>query len=130
WELDTFGFFKDTTAAQTAQMVEGLYGGTSVQLLTNPTVAELKSAIAAGQPVVVPAAGRLLKNPNFKRPGPLYHMLVLKGYTKDGRFITNDPGTRRGADYLYDPEVIMNAMHDWNGGDVDQGAKVALVVSR
>ena len=60
--------------------------------------------------------------------GPLYHMLVVKGYTKDGTIITNDPGTRRGADFLYDPDALFNAVHDWNGGNVNEGAKVMVVV--
>ena len=55
-------------------------------------------------------------------------MLIIKGYTKEGNFITNDPGTRRGADFIYSPGVLMNAIHDWNGGDVDNGKKVMIVV--
>ena len=55
-------------------------------------------------------------------------MLVIKGYTKDGRFITNDPGTRRGANYLYDPNIVLNAIHYWNGGDVKNGKKAVIVV--
>ena len=72
----------------------------------------------------------MLGNPYYKQPGPIYHALVLKGYTKDGKFITNDPGTKRGADYLYDPQVILNAMHEWNSGDVEHGRKMAIVVEK
>jgi hypothetical protein len=73
-------------------------------------------------------AGRQLGNPNYKQPGPLYHMLVIKGYKKNGDFITNDSGTRKGADYIYQADVIMQAMHDWNGGKVKTGKKVMLIV--
>ncbi len=56
-------------------------------------------------------------------------MLVIKGYTADGKFITNDPGTRRGADFLYSAATLLNANHDWRAdGKVDRGRKVVLIV--
>ena len=54
-------------------------------------------------------------------------MLVLTGYNST-EFVTNDVGTRNGEDFVYGKEVIMQAMHDWNGGDVDDGEKRAIVV--
>ncbi len=126
-ELALFGYFKDTTAEETARLIEDRYP-VETELLKDPTVERLKAELARGHLVIVPAAGRQLKNPNFRQPGPLYHMLVLKGYTKDGQFITNDPGTRKGADYVYPFERIMAAMHDWNGGDVTNGEKVVILV--
>jgi len=74
----------------------------------------------------VPAAGRELGNPNFTDPGPLYHMLVVRGYTENN-FITNDVGTRKGENYQYKYDVLMNAIHDWNGGDVNNGQRVVIV---
>ncbi|MEK7105720.1 MAG: C39 family peptidase [Patescibacteria group bacterium] len=126
FENSFFGFNKDTTAAQTASLLEA-YFNLNPELIVNPTADQIKAAIVAGHPVIVPAAGRELGNPNFTAPGPLYHMFVIKGYTAKG-FITNDPGTRLGADYFYTFDVVMNAIHDWNGGDVGNGAKVVIVV--
>lgn len=128
WEVETFGYFESTTAAQTARMLREHFNISAVAVMTNPTEAQMREWVAAGKAVVVPSAGRMLGNPNFKGLGPLYHMLVVKGYTADGLFITNDPGTRLGADYLYAPAVLMNAIHDWNGGDVNNGARVVIVV--
>lgn len=128
WEMKVFGYFESTTAAQTARILREHLDIEKVQVVLNPTETQIKAWVTQGRAVIVPAAGRQLGNPNFKSPGPLYHMLVIKGYTADGRFITNDPGTRKGADYIYDVQVIMNAMHDWNGGDVENGAKVVIVV--
>lgn len=128
YELRTFGYFKDTTAAETARILRGHFGVNTVLVVPDPTEVQIKAWLSTGRIVLVPAAGRELGNPNFKSPGPLYHMIVIKGYTKTGQFITNDPGTRKGADYIYDASVIMNAMHDWNGGDVLNGAKVVIVV--
>ncbi|HTP57253.1 MAG TPA: C39 family peptidase [Candidatus Paceibacterota bacterium] len=128
WELATFGYFRDTTAAETARILTEKLGAMPVQLVRDPTADDLKRFLAAGRLVLVPSAGRLLDNPYFTAPGPVYHMLLLKGYLQDGSFITNDPGTRHGADYVYSSDTIMNAMHDWNGGDVSHGARVVIVV--
>ncbi|MBI4093148.1 MAG: C39 family peptidase [Candidatus Kerfeldbacteria bacterium] len=136
FELKEFGFYYDTTAAETARILENLYG-LRVEIIADPSLDDIKRAVASGNPVIVPTAGRQLGNPNFRRPGPVYHNLVIKGYTADGKLITNDPGTRKGADYLYSAEVVLNAMHDWvpagertvpRNGDVGEGRKVVIVV--
>jgi hypothetical protein len=127
WETERFGYYESTTVEETVIMAREYFHMTNVSVVEDPTVEQLKRLIADGKPVLVPAAGRELGNPNFRSPGPLYHFLVLKGYTAD-TFITNDPGTRKGADYVYDIDVIMNAMHDWNGGDVLNGEKAVIVV--
>ena len=129
FEMELFGFYKDTTTEQTGVLAELMYGH-NYQLVANPTVEDIQSKLVKGHPVIVPAAGRLLGNPYFTAPGPLYHMLVIRGYTEDGQFIVNDPGTYRGEAFLYDFDTIMNAMHDWNeGGEITDGGKVVLVLS-
>ncbi len=127
FENSFLGFYFDTTAAETATVVDHFYGY-NARVIENPTVDDIKRQVAAGRPVIVPAAGRELGNPNFSGLGPLYHMLVIKGYT-DSQFITNDPGTRNGENYGYDFAVIMEAMGDWNGGDPAHGAKRILVIT-
>ena len=121
-----FGYNADTTAAETALLIENYYHLTT-ELVMNPTADQLKEQIAAGYPIIMPAAGRQLGNPYFTAPGPRYHMLVIKGYTEEG-FITNDTGTRHGEDYFYSTDVLLNAIHDWNGGEVELGEKVVIVV--
>lgn len=129
FEKELFGYYEDTTAAQTGTLAEMFYGYGTFELIENPTVDQIKEQVAAGRPVIVPAAGRELGNPFFTAPGPIYHMLVIRGYTQDGRFITNDPGTKHGQAYLYTFDTIMNALHDWNGGnEIKEGKKVVLVV--
>ena len=127
WEAETFGYHLDTTSAETAQMIREHFGLANAQVFVIDSIDDIKERLAAGHPVIVPAYGKILGNPNFRNGGPLYHNLVIKGYT-DTKFITNDPGTRRGADYVYDFETLWNAIHDWNGGDVPNGAKVMIAV--
>lgn len=127
FQTKKYGFYKDSTAEQTARFIRDDWGYKKVRVVA-ATVEGIKQELANGHPVIIPAAGRLLGNPNFRSPGPLYHMLVIKGYTKDGKFITNDPGTRKGANYVYDQKVLLNAIHDWNGGDVNDGKKVMIII--
>ena len=128
YENKTFGDFKDTTAAQTAKMIKELYKYKRVDVLPMKSINDAKPHVLAGRPVIIPSAGKLLKNPNFKNGGPLYHMLVIRGWMKDGRIITNDPGTRKGNGYVYNAATLWNAIHDWNGGKVTSGKKVMIVV--
>ena len=130
WQVKNLGHYEDTTAEETARILREKYGYGHVRVVENPTIDDIKREVAQGRPVILPAAGRLLGNRYFRQPGPLYHMLVVRGWTKNGKIITNDPGTKRGEGYLYDPDVLMNAVHDWNGGDVVNGRKVMIVVEK
>jgi hypothetical protein len=130
WQKTRFGYYEDTTAEETAAIAREYYGYAEARALPLKALSDALAQVEKGNAVIVPAAGRLLKNPYFRGQGPLYHMLVIKGVTKDGKIITNDPGTRRGADFLYDPETLWNAIHDWNGGDVAHGAKLMIAVGK
>lgn len=126
FEDDYLGYHLDTTAEETASIIDAFYG-LSVLVMVDPTVESIKEEVAAGRPVIVPAAGQELGNPNFTGAGPLYHMLVIKGYTEN-TFITNDPGTRNGENYVYDIDVLMSAIGDWNNGDPANGAEKVIFV--
>ncbi len=127
FEDKKFGYYKDTTAEETAIILREHFSYPKVEVKQNPTATDIKQALSAGRVVLVPLAGREIGNPYFQSPGPLYHMIVIKGYTSAGKFITNDPGTRRGADFLYDQTIIMNAIHDWRtDSNIDLGKKVAI----
>jgi hypothetical protein len=126
FQEEELGFTPDMTAEETVHFITAAFGY-EAEVIKNPSIEELKDQLRTGHPVIIPAAGQELNNPYFTPPGPVYHMLVLRGFT-DTQFITNDPGTRRGEAYLYDVDVVMGAMHDWNGGDVESGAKVAIII--
>ena len=125
---EALGFPIDQTAEQVMALIHDIDPKIPVALIRDPTVSLLKDQLSQGYVIIVPAAGRELKNPFFNQPGPLYHMFVLRGYTDDGYFITNDPGTKRGEGYLYTFERVMDAMGDWNDGDPSSGGKVVLIL--
>lgn len=117
---------KDVTINELSVIAKNYYKMRKPRVETNISIKMIKSELANGKPVIVPAAGRELPNPNFKQPGPIYHMLVIKGYDQDG-FITNDPGTRKGEGFRYTFDALFNAIHDWNADDITKGAKTYLV---
>jgi len=128
YQKKIFGFFEDTDAAQTARLLKDYFGYKNVAVTYNINIEDIKKELAAGRPVIVPAAGKLLGNPYFRGGGPDYHMLVIKGYTKDGFFITNDPGTRRGADYLYKFDKLYQAIDDWDSQKAALSGRKAMIV--
>jgi len=124
------GYDIDLNATQTAEVLKKYYKIES-ELIKNPSIAQIVGELEKGNVVLIPAAGRELGNPYFRQPGPLYHMLPLIGYdSQRSEFITNDPGTRRGQGYRYSYDVILNAIHDWNDGDVANGQKIISSVKK
>lgn len=123
---DTMQLPVDLTAAETVQLLNDYYD-LHAEVVKDFTWDDVKQALAQGYPVIIPAAGQELGNPYYTAPGPVYHMLVVKGYTAS-KIITNDSGTKHGADYQYTYDTVMNAAHDWNGGNVTAGKKVMIVV--
>ncbi|MCD6270289.1 C39 family peptidase [bacterium] len=128
YEKKNYGFHEDTSTEQTAQLIRDYYGY-KVKVYYDISLEDIKKELARGNPVIVPTAGRLLNNPYFTPPGPIYHMLVVKGYTPT-EFITNDPGTKRGADYSYSYQVLEKAIHDWNNGDVENGKSAMISIQK
>jgi len=127
WESEN-GYSLDVNVEELAAIVEDYYGHKTA-VSDEVTFENIAAQIAAGNPVIVPAAGRKLGNPYFSGEGPWYHMLVITGY--DNRyFYTNDPGTRRGDDYKYEHDVVLNAVHDWTGvkEEIETGRKVMLTI--
>lgn len=126
-----FGRSKDTSAEETASILKNLYQLKNVQTKEIKTAEDMKAELRVGKIIIAPVAGRMLMNIYFTPPGPVYHMLVVKGFD-DARntFVTNDPGTRRGENYSYRQQILFNAIHDWNSGNVLQGKKTIIVVGK
>lgn len=133
------GYTVDVTAKEVAEILQK-YFSLSVEVKSVTSAQDIINELSKGKLVIVPAAGRLLKNPNYKTPGPLYHMLLVRGYDLNKKeIITNDPGTRKGEGYRYSHDIFLNAIHDWpkqgKGKDdvseeeMNNGKKVMIVIS-
>ncbi len=129
WQIKNWGKIFDLNAEQIVQLFKNYFNYENIELVYDFAVEDIKKELARGNPIIVPAAGRTLRNPYFTPPGPLYHILVVKGYDGEkSEFIVNDPGIGRGADFRYNYQVLENAIHDFNNGDVLNGRKVMIVV--
>lgn len=131
FEIKNYGDYRDSDAGEIVKLAEDFYGIRNLKAVYDFPKEDLKKYLARGEPIIVPAAGRLLGNPNFTAPGPLYHNLVLIGYNGN-TIITNDPGTRKGQGYTYNMDVLYNAIHDFPGKpeDITQGRKAMIVLEK
>ena len=127
WENQN-GYPQDLTAKQLVKVAQSYYDLKDVKASYDVTVESIETEIAQNHPVVIPAAGRLLGNPYFTAPGPVYHMLVIIGYDAN-TFIVQDVGTRRGDHYRYNQTILLNAIHEWNGNPdtIGQGRKAMVI---
>lgn len=128
WEKTRFGDYKHTDVKQTELMINEYFQLKTV-LHENPSFDLISSIIAKGNLIIAPFAGKLLENPYFKNGGPKYHMLVIKGYNiANQEIITDDVGTRRGANFIYSWGNIRTALHDWDEGNMLNGKKIIIEV--
>lgn len=136
WETDR-GYKVDLTALEVKNILADYFTVNS-KIITDVSSDTIIAELNKGNLIIVPAAGRELANPYFQTPGPIYHMLVIRGYDQNkGEFITNDPGTKRGEAYRYKYSELLNAIHDWDheraqGGMTDEemalGSKIIISV--
>ncbi len=129
WQMKNYEGHFDLPVSMTVQMAKEFLN-LKAEIINLESVEDIKEIIKTGYPLILPTAGRELKNPNFKQPGPLYHMLVVKGFLTDGSIITNDPGTRKGKDYIYDANILWNAIANWDEEtkNPDQSIKTGILL--
>lgn len=128
FQEERYGFFKSSNAAETARLAEAFYPHLSARVAYDATADDIRGALAQGSPVLALVNGRKLGNPFYTQPGPERHALVIKGVT-GGKFITNDPGTRRGADFVYPIPTVLNALEDYDGGSPGTRKPVVILLT-
>ncbi len=128
WELKTFGYNLDVTSEETVKTIEANYN-LQTKILYSYTEETIKKELAQNHLVLIPENGQLIGNPNYRQPGPKYHMLVIRGYTSTS-IVTNDPGTRNGLNYSYSFNTLYNANGNWDHATqkVDLSKKNVIVV--
>ncbi len=130
WEQANLGYNANTGADATTKMAEGAFGLVITQVL-GFTEDNLKSALTNKHPILLPIDAKLLGNTQYINGGPLYHMIVIRGFKGDS-FIVNDPGTDGGDGNEYPFSVLQKASADWNNvtKEIDANRKIALIVSK
>jgi uncharacterized protein YvpB len=136
WEGEN-GYAVDLTANEVVKILAN-YFYLPATLSREVTADKIKQELSQGNLIIVPLAGRDLGNPYYRQPGPIFHMLLIRGYDATN-FITNDPGTKHGEGYKYSYGDLLWAVHDWIGGarpadesliDMNKGAKVMIIVEK
>jgi len=114
WQIKNFGGQYDLPVDKVSQMVDKFYSRKSdIYYDGDVTIAKIKELLASNHPIIMPLAGRDLKNPFYRAPGPVYHMIVIRGYDDASKqFIVNDVGTKHGENYNYDYQKLFNAIYD------------------
>lgn len=119
YQEKTYDSSVDTSAQDTTNLLfKEYYGYSGTEVRYEITKKDIRAELERGNLVITPMNGRKLKNPFFKRPGPLTHMLLILGYDAEKKeFITHDPGTRHGKLFRYKESVLTSALRDYPTGD-------------
>jgi len=126
WQKKKFGYYESTTVNEMQTTLSEFLKLDSI-VHENPTFEDIQTILNKGHLIVMPVAGKEVHNPNYKNGGPIYHVFMVKGYKENKKIITNDVGTRKGADYVYAWNVIENALHD-HTTPIQNGAKKIIEV--
>jgi hypothetical protein len=127
WENKTFGEYKDNNSQQIIQILQDRYNLKSI-VHTNPTFEDIQTILAQEHLIIIPLAGKEIGNPFFKNGGPIYHVIVIKGYNSTNQtVITEDVGTSHGENYIYSWETLQKANHDYST-PIENGKKIIIEV--
>ncbi|NTW27312.1 MAG: hypothetical protein HGA36_03240 [Candidatus Moranbacteria bacterium] len=117
WEDKTFGQAVDSSVDDIARILREHYGYQNFEVMKDVNLDDIKLQLKSSRVVLVPMNGKILANPHFTPPGPDQHMLVVVGYDSEAdEFITNDPGTKFGANYHYAVSKFMDAIWSYPSG--------------
>ncbi len=135
WQRERGRYTHDLSAADTAKLLRDYSGHQAVETKTISSFQAIQQELAQGHLVIVPADGRLLPSPYYTPPGPVHHMLVIKGYDKTKRqFITQDTGTvTKGENFRFPEQAFYDAIRDYPTGfhaAFENIRKVMIVVTR
>jgi hypothetical protein len=117
WQLTAYGDHHDTSSLDSVKFFTKYFDYSNVVHHYDITIDDIKTELAKGNPVIAPVNGELLENPYYTPPGPLQHMIVIKGYDDETQeFIANDPGTKRGESIRYSYENLGVSLQDYTSG--------------
>ena len=130
WENINTGYNANTGAEATTKLAQGAFK-IKVKQISDFTEQDLKNALSTHDVILLPLNAKMLSPGKYGDVGPLYHMIVLRGYKGD-TFIVNDPGTDSGDGNVYTFETLKKAAADWNQNtkSIDPNRKIALVLSK
>ncbi len=94
-------------------------------IVENISKSELIQYLRDRHIVMVPTSGRDLQNIYYTPPGPRNHIILIIGYDPiSNEFITNDSGTKNGASYRYNEDLLFDAIGYYTTSATDSGSLV------
>lgn len=126
YTLKKYKEYRDVSVSDTLNwIIKDYFNYQKAAVKKNISLNEMISELNKGKIIIAPMNGQLLKNPYYTAPGPLTHMIVIRGYDPAKYvFITNDSGTRRGELYEYDAKVFYNAIRAYPTGSHEKILKI------
>jgi len=135
FEKNKYGEYRDIFSEDTVNWIfKDYFSYGKAEVKKGVSAGDIIDELKKGNLVLAPMDGQLLENPYFTHPGPVRHMLVIRGY--DGPrdvFITNDPGTRHGEAFEYSTKNLFESIRDYPTGyheNIPRIEKNIIVVSK
>ena len=125
WQIKNYGSEADLSIDVLGKFAADYYGLKST-VKNNITELDIKKAISAGSPVLLPVMTHSLQNTMYG-PYSVYHILLIKGYDATG-VITNDAGVGNGQNHHYDWNILWQAI-DAQTAKMNQG-RTMLVLTK
>ena len=119
--LNKYGEYRDVSPLDTVNwIIKDYFAYPKAAVKYNASLADIIAELDKGNLVLAPMNGQLLHNPYYTAPGPVNHMLVIRGYDPEKKtFITNDPGTRHGELYEYDAQLLYSSIRAYLTGNLE-----------
>jgi hypothetical protein len=119
FQKENYGTYTDTSAQDTLErIINDYYQYNKAEVKYDFSIEDMLLELDKGNLLIVPTNGQKLNNPYYTGAGPLRHNLLVKGYDRtSNEFITNDPGTRHGANFRFSFSNLYNAIRDYPSGD-------------
>jgi Peptidase_C39 like family len=117
WEREKFGYYVDTSVADTRDRLLGEYlGYNDTALYTNITVDDIREQLTAGNLVIVPVSG-VVVNRTYAGRAPVRHTVLVTGYdADDDAFLVHDPAAGSGFTRI-SASNLQSALMDYASGD-------------
>ncbi len=126
YTLKKYGEYRDISVLDTLNwVIKDYLNYQKAAVKDNVSLADIIAELKKGNVIIAPMNGQALGNPNFTPPGPITHMLLIRGYDAARNvFITNDPGTRHGELYEYDADILFKAIRAYPTGNHEPITKI------
>lgn len=124
--LKKYKEYRDVSVTDTLNwIIKDYFNYQKAAVKKNISLTEMIAELNKGNIIIAPMNGQLLKNPYYTAPGPLTHMIVIRGYDPVKYvFITNDSGTKRGELYEYDANLFYRAIRAYPTGNHEKILKI------